>query len=61
MDDSAERNETPETSPSKRALLKGVWVAPVVLSMTLPRVVMAQASPPAPPPASPSPPPASPP
>ena len=32
------------TSPSKRALLKAAWTAPVILSVTLPRVVMAQAS-----------------
>ena len=32
------------TSPSKRALLKAAWAAPVILSVTLPRVVMAQAS-----------------
>jgi hypothetical protein len=44
-------------SPSKRALLKAAWVAPVVLSVTVPRVVMAQASVPAPPPPSSLPPP----
>jgi len=49
------------TSPSKRALLKAVWVAPVILSVTLPRAVMAQGSIPAPPPPAPAPPPAPPP
>jgi hypothetical protein len=59
MEGPDERTEAAETSPSKRALLKSVWVAPVVLSMALPRAVMAQGSlpPPAPPPAPPSTPP----
>jgi hypothetical protein len=47
-------------SSSKRSLLKAVWVAPVILSVTLPRAAMAQAiSTPSPLPAPP--PPASPP
>ena len=49
-DDQKEPSST-STSPSKRALLKAAWVAPVILSVTLPRAVMAQASIPAPPPA----------
>ena len=52
---SAPSHEAP--SPSKRALLKTAWVAPVILSVTVPRVVMAQASgipsPPVPAPAPP--------
>lgn len=44
-------------SPSKRALLKTAWAAPVILSVTVPRVVMAQASGiPAPPGPAPAPP-----
>lgn len=43
------------TSHSKRALLKAAWVAPVILSVTLPRAVMAQGSIPAPPVPSPPP------
>ena len=49
MEGPEERVEVSEPSPSKRALLKSVWVAPVILSVTLPRAVMAQASVPAPP------------
>jgi hypothetical protein len=62
MEGPEERAETTETSASKRALLKSVWVAPVILSVTVPRVVMAQASVPSPPPANPppSPPPSNP-
>ena len=49
MEERYEQQEALEASPSKRALLKAAWVAPVILSVTLPRAVMAQASPPAPP------------
>jgi hypothetical protein len=54
MEDREEPKDASATSPSKRALLKAAWVAPVILSVALPRVVMAQASGiPAPPPATP--------
>ena len=49
MEERDEQKEATAASPSKRALLKAVWVAPVILSVTLPRAVMAQASIPAPP------------
>jgi hypothetical protein len=49
MEGPDERTEGTEASPSKRALLKSVWVAPVILAVTLPKTVMAQASTPAPP------------
>jgi hypothetical protein len=45
-----EQTESDSTSPSKRAMLKAAWVAPVILSVALPRAVMAQGSIPAPPP-----------
>jgi hypothetical protein len=45
-----EQTESGSASPSKRALLKAAWVAPVILSVALPRAVMAQGSIPAPPP-----------
>lgn len=43
-DEREERKESGSASPSKRALLKAAWVAPVILSVTLPRTVMAQFS-----------------
>jgi hypothetical protein len=51
-DGQTESGSTP-SSPSKRTLLKAAWVAPVILSITLPSTVMAQASIEAPPPAPP--------
>ena len=54
MDEQKEPALAP-TSSSKRDLLKAAWVAPVILSITLPRTVLAQGSIPAPP--SPFPPP----
>jgi hypothetical protein len=53
-----EQTESGSVSPSKRAMLKAAWVAPVILSVALPRAAMAQGSippPPAAPPPSPSP------
>jgi hypothetical protein len=49
MEEREEQKEATVASPSKRALLKTVWVAPVILSVTLPRAVMAQVSFPPPP------------
>jgi hypothetical protein len=49
-----ESGSTP-SSPSKRTLLKAAWVAPVILSITLPSTVMAQGSIAAPPVQPPSP------
>lgn len=49
MEEQEEQKEATAASPTKRTLLKAVWVAPVILSVTLPRAVMAQASIPPPP------------
>jgi hypothetical protein len=50
MDERDGSAEPGAPSSSKRDLLKAVWVAPVILSVTLPRAAMAQAiSLPAPP------------
>lgn len=49
MEDREEQKASTPISPAKRTLLKAAWVAPVILSVTLPRAVMAQASIPAPP------------
>jgi hypothetical protein len=55
MEEREEQKEETAASPSKRTLLKAAWVAPVILWVTLPRAVMAQASIPAPPPPLPPP------
>ena len=44
-EDREDQTEPTPISHSKRTLLKAAWVAPVILSMTLPRTLMAQASP----------------